>query len=232
MITRSQSAFRAEAVSRAPRQRARRGWRRPAALFCCAGLLAATASPQGALASTVILNTSSLANLPGRLEFDLLDNDGVANNSVVVSNIASNGTFVGTDCSVGCTGGPTSFVLSDAIGLGQLLYDLTLVTSLSFDLSYTTNFGGLAGTDPDRFKLNLLDSGTNFTLVGTNLLPPSDALLAIDLVGSGVVQTASLTNPIVGLAVPEPGSLALTAVALLALVGRRAVGAFRTSISG
>ena len=191
------------------------------------------AGPHDALAATVTLNTSTLAGMPGRLEFSLLDGDAVANNTVSISNIASNGAFVATDCSIGCTGGPTSFVLDDGVGLGQLLYDLTLGTSLSFDLSFTTNFGGVAGIDPpDLFVLSLLDAGTNFSLVRTDLLPPADALLTVDLIGSGVVQTAGTTNPIVGLVVPEPGSLALTAVALLALVGRRRAAAVRTSVFG
>ena len=191
------------------------------------------AGPHDALAATVTLNTSTLAGMPGRLEFSLLDGDAVANNTVSISNIASNGAFVATDCSIGCTGGPTSFVLDDGVGLGQLLYDLTLGTSLSFDLSFTTNFGGVAGIDPpDLFVLSLLDAGTNFSLVRTDLLPPADALLTVDLIGPGVVQTAGATNPIVGLAIPEPGSLALTAVALLALVGRRRAAAVRTSVFG
>ena len=189
--------------------------------------------PHDALAYAVTLNTSSLAGVSGRLDFVLYDGDGVTNNSVTISNIVSNGTFVGTDCSVGCTGGPSSFVVNDGLGFGELLYDLTLGTSLKFDLSYTTNYGGVPGTDPpDRFALNLLDPGTNFSLVGTDLLNPSDALLTIDLIGSGVVQTASVVSPNVGISIPEPGSLALTAIALLALARRRAVGASRTRVPG
>lgn len=233
MIMRRQRALRMEAVSQAPRERTRRGWRHSAALACCAVLLGALAGPHDALAAVVTLNTSTLAGTSGRLEFSLLDGDRVANNSVSISNIASNGTFVATDCSIGCTGGPSSFVLNDSVGLGQLLYDLTLGRSLSFNLSFTTNYGGVPGTDPpDRFALSLLDPVTNFSLVRTNLLFPSDALLTVDLTGSGVVQIAGATNPIVGLAIPEPGSLALTAVALLALVRRRTLAAFRTSIFG
>ena len=161
------------------------------------------------------------------------------NNSVTISNIVSNGTFVGTDCSIGCSGGPSSFVLDDSLGFGELLYDFArLGTSLSFDLSYTTNYGGVLGTDPpDRFALFLLDPNTNFSLVRTNLDVPSNALLTVDLIGSGVVRTASFVSPSIGisvggLAVPEPGSLALVAVALLALVRRRAMVAFRSFTFG
>jgi hypothetical protein len=228
MMMQLQRTLRTATVSRASYKRSKRGWHRPAALLCCAGLAAAIASPHDALAYTVTLNTASLAGASGRLEFDLLDLDPAANNSVVISGIVGNGIFVGTECSVGCTGGPSSFVLNDTGGFGQLLYDLTLGTSLSFDLSFTTNYGGVPGTDPpDRFALSLLDSGTDFTLVDTDLSFPDDALLAIDLIGAGVVQTAAFTNPNVGLAIPEPGSLALAATALLALARRRASTALR-----
>ena len=189
--------------------------------------MAAIAAPHDALAYAVTLDTSSLASVPGRLEFLLLDGDFVANNSVTISNIVSNGTFVGTDCSFGCTGGPSSFVIDDGLGFGELLYDLTLGTSLRFDLSYTTNYGGLL--DPDRFVFSLLGSN-NFSLVDTDLT--SDALLTVDLIGSGVVQTASFISPNVVISIPEPGSLALTAIALLALARRRVVGALRATVLG
>ena len=232
MMKRRQRELRTATVSRAPHKPGGRRRHGPAALLCCAGLLAAITTPHDALAYGVTLNTSSLAGVPGRLEFALLDGDSVANNSVVISNVVSNGTFVGTECSVGCTGGPP-FVINDALGLGQFLYDLTLGTSVSFDLSFTTNYGGVPGTDPpDRFALSLLDPGTNFTLVSTNLLFPADALLTIDLIGSGVVQAASSISPSVGISIPEPGSLVLATTALLALVRRRTVAAFRTSIFG
>lgn len=137
------------------------------------------------------------------------------------------GVPVGFDCTVGCSGGPP-FVLDDSTGLGSLLYDLTLDGSVSFELSYTTNYTGVPGTDPpDRFALSLLDPATNFTLVRTDITFPRDALLTIDLIGGGVVQTASVTTPQIGLSVPEPGSFALAAIALGALFRRRAAAYHR-----
>jgi hypothetical protein len=230
MFIRSQENIRAIALLRIPRRR----WVRAIALLCWAGLTGTVTIPHAASASMVTLNTSSLAGAGGRFEFLLLDGDGVANNSVTISNIVSNGTFIGTECSVGCTGGPTSFVIDDSLGFGQFLYDLTLGSSLTFSLSYTTNFSGVPGTDPpDRFALSLLDPDTNFSLIRTDLLFPSDALQTIDLIGSGVVQTARSTSPSIGISIdggavlPEPAPLALTAIALVALFRRQGLQALR-----
>lgn len=230
MTLRRQRAFRTTPAPCATRK-ARR-WSRPAAFLSGLGLLAALAGPRDALAYGVTLDTSALAGLSGRLEFVLLDGDTVADNSVVIANLASNGTFVGADCSIGCTGGP-SYTLDDTLGFGQLLYDLTLGTSVSFDLTFSTNYGGVAGIDPpDRFALSLLDPGTNFSLVATDLAFPDDALLTVDLTGAGVIQAASTVTPSVAVAIPEPGSLALAAIALLALAGRRAGAGLRRFIPG
>ena len=152
MITRCLRALRAAAVSRPGPKRGGRPWRRPAAFLCWAGLVAASATPHHALALPVTLNTSALAGVAGRLEFVLLDGDAVANNSVAISSLAGDGMPVGTDCTLGCTGGPP-FVVDDSVGLGLFLYDLTLGNSVSFDLSFTTNYGGVPGTDPpDRSR--------------------------------------------------------------------------------
>lgn len=189
------------------------------ALVLCAGLLAAVA-PRDASAVAIALDTSSLAGSAGRFEFLLLDLDGVANNTVTVSNLTTNGTPIGIDCSVGCTGGPP-FVLDDTAGLGQFLYDLTLGSVFRFDLTFTSNFGGIGGVDPpDRFALSLLDPGTNFTLVNTDLTFPPAALLTIDLINGGLLQLAAVTDPRLGIAVPEPGGLALTVLGLVVLAWR------------
>lgn len=222
MIMKCMQAFRAAAaVPRPGPKRPRRAWRRTAAFLCWAGLAAAGANPAPALAVPVTLDTSALAGTSARLEFLLLDGDAAANNSVRVSGLAG-GVPAGFDCTVGCTGGPP-FVLDDSIGLGSLLHDLTLGNSVSFELSFSTNYAGVPGTDPpDRFALSLLDPATNFTLVLTDIAFPDDALLTIDLIGGGVVEVATLTTPQIGLSVPEPGSFALAAIALGALVRRRA----------
>lgn len=192
------------------------------------GLAAAAVLSHSALAVPITVSTAPFAGVSGRLEFVLLDNDFLSGNSVTISNIASNGVFVGTDCSIGCTAGPSSFVLDDSLGFGQLLYDLTLGTVVTFELSFTTNYSASPGIDPDQLRVNLLDPATNFTLVRTDLLPPSDAVLAVDLVGNGIVQSPTVVTPVSEVnQVPEPGSIALAAIALLALARRRVVAAVR-----
>jgi hypothetical protein len=229
---RSTSSLPRSPAGRPPTRRDAGGRRWPAALRWCAVLLAAAGLADAASAITVTMNTTSLASTSGRFEFLLLDGDAAVNNSVTISSVVSNGSFVGTDCAIGCTGGPP-FVLDDSLGLGQFLYDLTLGTSFSFDLDYTTNFAGVLGTDPpDRFALSLLDPGTNFTLVRTDILFPPDALLIIDLIGGGIVQAASTTDPSVTVnapvaAIPEPSAVALMALGLAALGRRRALDALR-----
>jgi len=155
------------------------------------------------------IDTAALAGAAARLEFSLLDGDSSANNSATISNLTTDGSLGAFDCSVSCTGGPP-FVISDAGGLGQFLQDLTLGTFISFDLDFSPAFSGVG--DPDLLVLSLLDPGSNFSLVDTNLdapagaVPYQDALVVLDL-ASGALQQA---------AVPEPGTLGLMLLGLLA----------------
>lgn len=190
-------------------------------------LTAVAAGPCEAGALLVSIDTSTLAGVDGRFEFTLLDGDFTANNSVTISNLATDGALLTTECSIGCLPGgpPPSFTIEDALGLGQFLQDLKLGSVFSFDLAFSTNFSGQSA--PDRFALNLL-FGTNFTAVDTDLdflddpVPAQDALLLVDLVGNGVVDVATISNPTTPVAaVPEPGTAALVALSMLALVASR-----------
>jgi hypothetical protein len=190
--------------------------------FALAGVLAA---PCAAATLSVSIDTSALNGTTGaRFDFSLLDGDLTANNSVTISNLATDGTLGDTDCSIGCV---PSFTLDDALGLGQFLQDLTLGNVFSFDLDFSTNFSGTNA--PDRLALNLLQAGgSGSTLVDTDLdflddpVPAQDALLIVDLMGDGRVQRPTTSNPTTPVtAVPEPGSLAMAALGLLALTARR-----------
>jgi hypothetical protein len=171
---------------------------------------------------------ASLSGASGRLDFSLFDGDSdLGNNTVTISNLTTNGTLQGADCSVGCTGGPP-FVLDDSLGFGQLLQDLLLGTSLSFDLTFTTTFSG-SGV-PDRLILNLLDPDSNLTLVTTDLNKDVDdpvgyheALLVLDLKDGGLTVATTISD-VVQPTVPEPSTITavLAGLALLRLARRRA----------
>ena len=179
----------------------------------------------------VTLDTTSLNGTSARLDFALLDGDslvagdpGDGNNTVTISSIVTNGTLGGVDCSVGCTGGPP-FTISDLGGLGQFLQDLTLGTTVSFDLSFTSHFSGNGA--PDRLSLLLLDPGTNLTLVDTSFdfssdpVPVQDALLIVDHAPGAQIQLATVSNPRLPINVSEPGAGALFSLGLALLVGQR-----------
>lgn len=204
-------------------RRTRLPWRVSAALAFFLALTGIGGHLQEAFALSITLDTTALAGTDARLEFDLFDGDFTENNSATISALLTDGTLGTATCDPGvsCTGGPP-FTISDAGGLGQFLQDLTLGDTVSFNLDFTNNFAGDPGT-PDRLVLFLLDPGTNFTLVDTDLdrlddpVPFQDALLFIDLGGpqAGVVQIANVTNPAVKVSVvPEPSTIVLMMVCL------------------
>jgi hypothetical protein len=188
--------------------------------------LAVAACVAGPASATLIsFDTTTLAGTPARLDFSLLDGDGVlGNNAVTIASIATDGSLGAVDCTIGCGGGPP-FTITEAFGLGQFLQDLTLGTSVSFDLGFTANFSG-SGV-PDRLSLLLLDPTTNFTLVDTNLdfpndpVPVQDALLIVDLVPGTQIQLATVSDPSVPGPATEPGAAGLIALGLGVLTGQR-----------
>jgi hypothetical protein len=197
-----------------------------------AGALGLAGAAHDAAAVPVSLDTSMLAGKSARLEFVLFDGDFVANNSVTIASISisSDGVLGAPACSLGCSGVPpgvSPFTLDDALTFGQFFQDLTLGSSVSFDLSYTTNYSGIVGSTPDRLVLSLLDPDTNLTLVDTNLdfaldpVPFQDALLFADLAGAAGIQVAGTSQPSIAISIPEPGAGALFSLALALLGGHR-----------
>ena len=192
---------------------------------CAALAIIVAACIAGPAAATVVsFDTSSLVGSAARLDFSLLDGDGVlGNNSVTIGSIATDGILGTADCTLGCTGGPP-YSIDESGALGQFLQDLTLGSFLFFDLSFTTNYSGIGA--PDRLSLSLLDPATNFTLVDTDIdfpsdpVPVQDALLLVDLAPGAQIQVATADPPIPG-AVPEPGAAGLVGLGLALLTGQR-----------
>jgi hypothetical protein len=174
-----------------------------------------------AAATLITFDTSALAGTAARLDFSLIDGDFADNNSVTIGEFSTDGVLGGVDCTVSCSGS-SPYVISDTGGLGQLLQDLTLGSFLSFDLSFSGNFDGAGGGVPDRLSLLLLDPGTNFTLVDTDLdsPPTQDALLQADLAPGARIQVAGASSPIPPGVVPEPAAASLVGLGL-ALLGFR-----------
>jgi hypothetical protein len=178
-----------------------------------------------ASAAVISFDTTTLAGTQGRLDFSLLDGDGVlGNNTITIASIATDGALGLVDCTLGCSGGPP-FTITEALALGQFLQDLTLGTTFSFDLSFTSNFSGSGA--PDRLSLVLLDPTTNFTLVDTNLdfpidqVPVQDALLVVDLAPDAQIQLATATDPSVPGSVPEPAAASLIWLGCALIAGQR-----------
>jgi hypothetical protein len=215
-------------------RRGRSRYRQWVAVATFVGLTGALGTLQPALALSFSLDTTALSGTSARLEFTLFDGDFTDNNSVTISGLATDGTFQATDCTVSCVGGPP-FVISDTGGFGEFLQDLTLGNTVSFDLALTASFAGVPGAVSDRFVLSLLDPGTNFTLVDTDLdllsdaIPFQDALLVIDLVGP-VVQVAGTTNPKIHVTavVPEPSTMLLLTLGISLILCRRTRRRYRS----
>lgn len=177
----------------------------------------------------VVLDTSPLAGQSGYLAFDLVGGSPVQNNSVTISNFASNST-VGTLTLTGAASGsivPGPGTLSDAQFFNELLQGVVFGTSSSFDIDLATNFAP-AGI-PDEFSFYLLDPLQDpFT---TSDPTGADALLDFVLDGSPLqadVYTSQYADATVTsapiAATPELGSIWLvgSGISLASLLlGRR-----------
>lgn len=194
------------------------------ALAALAGAVCLGGVHGDAAAIPVTLDTSSLFGVSAQLEFSLLDGDLLGNNSATIGSISTDGTLGVSDCSVGCAGGPP-YTINEAFGLGQFLQNILLGSRLSFDLTFTSNF---AGGTPDRLSLVLLDPDTSFPLITTDPVAfpggpvlVEHALLIVDYTPGAVIQVATLTDPALPVAVPEPGGAALFSLGLALLGGQR-----------
>ncbi len=209
----------------------RREVRRPGAarvlsLVLLSSLAIGALDPPQALAVSlaVTVDTSALAGTSAQLAFDLIDGDGVSNNSATISGFATTGTLGAASSTGGVSGTlvPGPIIISDTAFFNELLQGITFGSSLAFTLELTTNF---AGGLPDSFSFFLLNSAGTSSLVTTNLL--GDALFLIDIVGSptGNILVATSTSPsvpasVIPLAVPEPRTLVLLGLGLAALFWR------------
>ena len=171
--------------------------------------------------------TGSLAvNAPFRVNFQLIDGDGVANNLVTIENFSFGSGSAGGDLLLfgGAAGDLTgSITLSDpdpGFIFNAFFQRFTPGNTLAFDVHTTTNYVG--GT-PDRFSFSIQDrwgadiptSGMAWEFIGVDLNGPTPVVEVYGAAG----DYEDMGTP--GLAmVPEPSPLALLALALPIAAGR------------
>ncbi len=179
------------------------------------GMLSVCALPASAI--PISINTTALVNNPATFTLNLIDGDGVNNNTARIFNLQTDGQLLGTTCMTGCSTQPP-FTLDDSAGLGEFIQELVLGTYLSFDLVFSNVFD-ITGDGPDLVIGSLLDAG--FSLVNTELdafdrpVPYLDALFVANTADGSVSGARGLTT------IPEPGELALLCAGFVALGARR-----------
>jgi VCBS repeat-containing protein len=149
----------------------------------------------------VTLDTSGFANTEAQLAWDLLNGDSAVNNSVIITDFATDATL-GTAVLMGGVAGalPATVTLTDSDFFNEYLQELTFGDDLTFTLHLTSN---LAGAVPDTLSFLPLDSN-GLPLVTTGLL--GDAILIVDLSGALVVAgttTPALPVQVTGLGGPD-----------------------------
>jgi hypothetical protein len=192
-------------------------------------LVAVSAKADGGTVN-VTLNTSSLSGTQ-TLVFGITDGDGVADNSVALSDFNFGGGSAEGTASYsgsGVSGDLGSVVDMDDSGFSALFeQQINVGSSLSFVLSTTDNF---AGGTPDAFAMYVCDA-TLSTCYSDDAI--SGAMLILNLTG-GTVSPSSfiltgasdqgLPAPVVtGVTAPEPTSVLLLGLglALLGLMNRK-----------
>ena len=187
------------------------------------GLLLGHATPSNAAAVNVTLDTSSISGGAYTLVFDLINGDGVTNNSVSLGGFSfGGGTSAGSPTFIGGASGTlaSTVTLSDSSFYNEFSENFTAGSVLKFSLDALANF---AGGTPDSFSMYLLDSG------GTPLssLDPlgADQFLSLDLSPSSTILSYAGADPqnplpspvITANEVPEPRMLLLLIAGLFGL---------------
>jgi hypothetical protein len=183
----------------------------------------------GATTFNVVINSSGFSGSSATLAFDFLDG-GPPSNTVTLSALTSNGTQGLTQLTGGVSGsGPWTF--TDAAFFSELLISFDpLGTTMSF--SFTTSDNPASpGSFPDAFSFFVLDSSATLPLITTDAPGGSDALFEFDFSGQGIGGLSVYTPDQTGYSIevsspgtaPEPGSLALLAGGIMALLVRRRV---------
>lgn len=159
---------------------------------------------------TVNVDTSSLSGLSFGLYFQLTDGSqtGDGNNTATLENFNFNGGTVGP-CPAFCDQFPasppdlgdlnSSIVLVDNLPLTYFLQQITPSSSLSFDVTLTTNVD--AGDTPDTFSFSIVDGNTGDSLPTDE---PSLAMLVVNIDSENPQILTYGTNASSAYLVPTP----------------------------
>ena len=186
-------------------------------LLLSAAALFLSGSPHLSMAQslyTVQLNTQSLISNsagPFSLDFQLIDGDGVVNNTATMNNFHFGaGSATGTPTLTGSATGDasTSVSLADSGFFNEFSQGFTPGQILNFNMALSANF---AGGFPDELSFALLQSSGHE--VPTN--GPANALFTVDFDGSKpTINTymatgdfISLGSPAIQSSVPAPSSI-------------------------
>jgi hypothetical protein len=193
-------------------------------------LLGAGSAQARAFDVTINISNPSLSAGPALLVFDLVDGElGPPVNKVELSEVTSDGTQVSTHVDGDITGtGPWIFSTASDFIINelQILFD-PLGTTMSF--SFTTTDNPPLGGFPDAFSFFILNSDQSAFLITTNDPVEGENALFVYNIGGGTEGLSVFTPDQSGFsfsvtpvqAAPEPASLALLAVGLVALLARR-----------
>jgi hypothetical protein len=191
-----------------------------------ASLFFAAATARADAMFSVSLDTSSVAGMTEQVVFELIDGDGVIDNSVLLAAFGlGGGTIAGAADYFGTTGVSgdlgSSVSTNDSGGFAVLAQLVTFGSSFSFQLTASNNF--LGSGSPDAFSMALYTPDFRACYSDDQV---SCVLLQLDLTGGTLspasfvlngASAAGLPAPVVtfGNTVPEPASLFLLAIGLV-----------------
>lgn len=172
------------------------------------GVTSSFASPYG-----VTIDTSAVSGNTYSLVLNLIDGDGVINNSIALTNFAfGGGGATGSPTLLGGASGTlsTSVALDDSAFLSEFVQSFTAGSEFSFALDLSASF---AGGSPDSFTLMFLDAA-GLPVATTDPLG-ADTFLTADLGPAGLISVYAGTDPrnTIGTprvsTVPEPETISL-----------------------
>ncbi|MDT8999722.1 NF038129 family PEP-CTERM protein [Paucibacter sp. APW11] len=220
-------------LSISPRQLARLGLR--SLIRCAAALAASVLLLTPALASPVLvtIDTRPLQGLAGYLAFDFIAGNPGGGNTASISSFAGNASL-GTASSSGAVSGNLQ-AGPLTLGGGQFFSEfLQRISSFGSQISYVLDLApNAAGTGrPDQFSFFLLDAAQ--VPIDTADPTGAGALFSIDLTGPGsaaqIYAAASASvriDPLGTPGLPEPASLGLVALGLVAALSRQGLASRR-----